>query len=54
MRESHADLEGLDDTHFDAVVENLGATLSELGVSDDLIGQVVAVAETTRVDVLNR
>jgi len=56
MREGHAHLvkEGLNDTHFDAVVENLGATLKELGVADDLIAQVAAIAETTRNDVLGR
>jgi len=56
MREGHAHLvkDGLNDSHFDAVVENLGATLKELGVADDLIGQVAAVAETTRNDVLGK
>ena len=56
MRKGHAHLveRGLNDTHFDAVVENLGATLKELGVSDELIGEVAAIAETTRNDVLGR
>jgi len=45
---------GLDDSHFDAVVENLGATLAEMGVADELIEQVAAVAETTREAVLGR
>ena len=56
MKEGHAHLvkDGLDDSHFDAIVENLGATLKEMGVSDDLIGQVAAVAETTREAVLGR
>jgi len=56
MREGHAHLveKGLNDTHFDAVVENLGATLKELGVSDELIGEVAAIAETTRNDVLGK
>ncbi len=56
MREGHAHLvkDGLNDSHFDAVVENLGATLKELGVSDDLIGEVAAIAETTRNDVLGK
>jgi len=45
---------GLDDSHFDAVVEDLAATLEELNVPQDLIKQVAAVAETTRNDVLNR
>lgn len=56
MRKGHAHLvaRGLDDAHFDAVVENLGATLKDMGVSDELIGQVAALAETTRADVLDR
>lgn len=53
MRAGHAHL-GLKDADFDAVVENLGATLKELGVSDDDIAEVAALAETTRDDVLNR
>jgi len=56
MRRGHAHLveRGLNDSHFDAVVENLGATLKELGVSDELIGEVAAIAETTRNDVLGK
>lgn len=56
MREGHAHLvaRGLNDSHFDAVVENLGATLKDLGVADELIAQVAAIAETTRDDVLSR
>ncbi|MFZ2725441.1 MAG: group 1 truncated hemoglobin [Methylococcaceae bacterium] len=56
MRTGHAHLVklGLSDSHFDAVIENLAATLTELGVSQDLINQVAAIAETTRNDVLGR
>lgn len=56
MRAGHARLvaKGLNDTHFDIVVSHLGGTLKELGVSDELIGQVAAVAESVRDDVLNR
>jgi len=53
MRNAHAHL-GLLGEHFDAVVENLAATLSELGVSDEDIQDVAAVAETTRADVLGQ
>lgn len=53
MRTGHAHL-GLTDEHFDAVVENLGLTLKELGVSDDDIREVANIAEGTRDDVLNR
>ena len=45
---------GLDDSHFDAVVEDLGATLVELGVPDDLIAQAAAVAESVRDPILGR
>ena len=56
MRDGHAHLvaKGLDDTHFDAVMENLGATLKELGVADDLIAEAAAIAESVRNDVLGR
>ncbi|PPD47632.1 MAG: group 1 truncated hemoglobin [Methylobacter sp.] len=56
MRKGHAHLlkMGLDDSHFDAVVENLGATLQELSVPEELIAEVVAICETTRNDVLGR
>jgi len=56
MRNGHRHLVkmGLNDSHFDAIVENLGATLKDLGVADNLIAQVAAIAETTRADVLDR
>jgi len=56
MRDGHAHLveRGLDDSHFDAVMENLGATLKELNVPDELIAEASAIAESTRNDVLGR
>lgn len=56
MRKGHAHLVklGLDDSHFDAVIENLGATLVELNVPQALIAQVAAIGESTRNDVLGR
>jgi hemoglobin len=56
MREGHKRLvaAGLDDSHFDAVVENLGATLKELGVPETEIAEVAALANSVRGDVLNR
>jgi hemoglobin len=56
MRRGHAHLveRGLNDSHFDAVMENLGATLKELNVPDNLISQAAAIAESTRNDVLGR
>jgi hemoglobin len=56
MRQGHAHLvaRGLNDSHVDAVIEDLGATLRELGVKEELIAQVAAIAESTRDDVLSR
>ncbi|MEO8099072.1 MAG: group 1 truncated hemoglobin [Acidobacteriota bacterium] len=56
MRTGHAHLVkmGLNDSHVDAIIEILGATLADLGVKEDLIQQVAAIAESTRNDVLGR
>ncbi len=56
MRTGHAHLvkDGLNDSHFDAVVENLVNTLKELNVADNLIEQVGVIAEGTRDDVLGK
>ena len=56
MREGHAHLvaKGLNDSHFDAVAENLVKTLEELNVPQELIDQVVTIALSTREDVLGR
>lgn len=57
LRKTHERLvreKGLADTHFDAVLEDLGKALRDLGVGEDMIAEVVATAETTRGDVLCR
>jgi hemoglobin len=56
MRAAHAHLvaRGLTDVHFDAVAENLQATLRELKVAEPLVKQVIAIAASTRSDVLGR
>lgn len=56
MRRGHAALveRGLNDSHFDAVVENLAGTLAELGVSAADIGEVAVIAESVRHDILGR
>lgn len=57
MRDAHKDLvenHGLDDSHFDAVAGHLQATLNDLSVPDDLAAEVMAIAASTRDDVLNR
>jgi hemoglobin len=58
MREAHRGLvmnRGLNERHFRAVLENLEATLQELGVAPDLIAEVMAIAggDQHRRDVLN-
>jgi len=56
MREGHKHLikMGLDDSHFDHILMHIRSTLAELGVGKGLITQVIAVAESTRDDVLDR
>lgn len=56
LREAHAKQveKGLNDSHFDAVLENLGNSLKELGVPEDLITEAANIAESVRNDILNR
>lgn len=56
MRDGHKHLvaRGLNDSHVDAVIEDLGMALKELGVSDADIQEVAAIANSVRDDVLNR
>lgn len=56
LRAGHAHLvaRGLNDFHFDAVVELVAASLREVGAPEHLIVKVAAVAESTRADVLGR
>ncbi len=56
MRTAHAKMveKGLNESHFDAVMEHLGATLHELEVPEDLIAEAAAIAESTRNDVLSK
>ena len=56
LRTAHANMvkTGLDDSHFDAVMEHLGASLTELKVPKDLIAEAAAIAESTRNDVLGK
>jgi hemoglobin len=56
MRSAHAHLVkmGLDDSHFDAVMEHLGATMTELNVPPELIAEAAAIAEGARKDVLGK
>lgn len=56
MAEAHQKLvdRGLNDGHFDVIIEHLGATLQELGVAAPLIGQAAGIAESVRDDILCR
>lgn len=57
MRAAHKKLveeKGLNDSHFTAVAENLQATLEELGLDEDMVAEVMAIAASTHDDVLNR
>lgn len=56
MRAAHQRLiaKGLNDSHVDAVLENLQQTLAELGVAPALIERVASLANSVRGDVLNR
>lgn len=56
MREGHKHLvaNGLNDSHVDAIIELLGATLQELGADAADIAEVASIANSVRDDVLNR
>ncbi|MCB0333686.1 MAG: group 1 truncated hemoglobin [Bdellovibrionales bacterium] len=56
MREAHARLveDGLNEDHFNAVAGHLQATLEELNVPGELTDQVMALAASTKDDVLGR
>lgn len=56
LRDAHARLvkKGLNDFHFDAVLEHFGATLQQLDVPADLIAEAAAIAESVRDEVLCR
>lgn len=56
MSDGHRHLleKGLNDSHVDAVIELLGASLKEHGVSDNDIQEVANIANSVRDDVLCR
>lgn len=56
LRDAHAEAvrNGLSDSHFNAVAGHLQTTLQELGVAPGLIGEVMAIAASTRNEVLGR
>ena len=44
---------GLNHTHFDIIIQHLGATLKELKVDPTLVAEAAAIAESQRDEVLN-
>lgn len=56
MQKAHAHLVdiGLEDRHFDIVLEHLLETLRELRIETSLIKEVETIAENTREDILGR
>ncbi len=56
LRQAHKPLvdKGMNGSHFDSVAGHLAATLKQLGVPENLSGEVLAIAGSTRDDVLNR
>ena len=53
MRNAHKHMK-LTEEHFNAVAENLVATLKELNVGEDDINEVVTIALSVKDDVLNK
>lgn len=56
MREAHKKSvdRGLNETHFNIIVEHLAGTLKELGVNDNDISEVANIASSVKNDVLNK
>ncbi|MDC0831924.1 Cyanoglobin Hemoglobin-like protein HbN [Geitlerinema sp. FC II] len=59
MREAHKELvekQGLNESHFDAIAENLMTTLKEMGVSDEMLEDVarIVAAPQHKKEVLNQ
>ncbi len=55
LRDAHRDLvekQGLSHDHFDAVLENLALTLTDLGIDDVLVNEATASIEALRDHVL--
>lgn len=56
LRDGHARLVkmGLNDSHFDIVMEHFGATLQQLNVPGELVAEAAALVESVRGDVLGK
>ena len=53
LRDAHRHM-NLNDDHVDAILQHLRATLEETGVDQGAIEEVLAIADSTRAEVLNR
>jgi hemoglobin len=56
LREGHkplVDKKGLNSSHFEKIAGHLQATLNDLSVPADIIGEVMTLVATIRDDVLN-
>lgn len=53
MRKAHENLD-LRDEDFNAIAENLQATLTELKLDEKIIGEIMAIVASTKKDVLNQ
>ncbi len=51
MKAAHAGM-GITGAQFDSIVNHLANTLKEFGVSAEVLGEVGAVAESTRADIV--
>lgn len=52
LRAAHANLKGIKDEHFDAVVGHLAATLAQLEVDEKIVQEIADMVEPLRADVL--
>ena len=53
MREAHKHLK-LTEEQLGAIVQSLASTLKELGVDDGTIGEIAALVDTLKADLLNK
>lgn len=51
MKAAHAGM-GITGAQFNSIVNHLANTLKEFGVSAEVLGEVAAVAESTRADIV--
>jgi hemoglobin len=53
LRKAHSHIPGLNESHFNAVAEDLQQTLEDLKVKKEVINQVMAAVGSLKADVLN-